>query len=525
MQRVLGKENGLTKSPKDKPIVVIGGGIGGLVSALEMASAGLQVILVEKEQKLGGKIRQIDCGGKGVDSGPTVFTMRWVFDGIFQNAGCQLEDVLHIDQLQILARHAWGPAERLDLYANREQSAQAIHDFAGAAEANRFMAFCQQASKLYCALEKPYMLSARPSMMGMMSDLGPMGSKALYEIGLFNDLWKSLSRYFKDPRIHQLFSRYATYCGSSPSQAPATLMLIADVEMQGVWAVQGGMVAITEAITKLAQAKGVQFITGMNCEEIMQSAGKVSGVRLSNDEVIATDNIIFNGDAMALQTGLLGLANQSASPVSQTTRSLSAITWSMFAKPKGFPLVRHNVFFNQDYASEFTDIFYRKRLPQNPTVYVCAQDQTDTHLTHPDGERMLCLVNAPAIGDLNQPSLSEIESCQEKAFSLLRHCGLDLSLEKAIVTRTSPQDFHRLFPATGGALYGQANHGWMDTFRRPAAQTTIPGLYLAGGSAHPGAGVPMAALSGRMAAATLMAHLGLIKRSGRVLISGGMSMH
>jgi hypothetical protein len=107
MQRVLGKENGLTKSPKDKPIVVIGGGIGGLVSALDMAIAGLQVILVEKEQKLGGKIRQIECAGKGVDSGPTVFTMRWVFDGIFQNAGCQLEDVLHIDQLQILARHAW----------------------------------------------------------------------------------------------------------------------------------------------------------------------------------------------------------------------------------------------------------------------------------------------------------------------------------------------------------------------------------------------------------------------------------
>ena len=525
MQRAPGRENSLIKTAKQKPIVVIGGGIGGLVSALDLASAGLEVIVVEKEQNLGGKIRQIDCGGKGVDSGPTVFTMRWVFDGIFQNAGCQLEDVLQIEQLKILARHTWGPTERLDLYANREQSAQAIRDFAGVDEANRFIDFCQQASKLYRALEKPYMLSARPSMMGMMSDLGPIGSKTLYEIGLFNDLWKSLSRYFKDPRIHQLFSRYATYCGSSPSQAPATLMLIAEVEMQGVWAVQGGMIAITEAITKLAKAKGVQFMTGMNCEEIMQSSGKVSGVRLSNGEIIATDNIIFNGDAMALQTGLLGQANQSASPVNQSTRSLSALTWSMLAKPKGFPLVRHNVFFNSDYASEFTDIFYRKRLPQNPTVYVCAQDQTDTHLPHSDGERILCLVNAPASGDRDQPTLSEIESCQEKAFSLLHRCGLALSLEEAIVTRTTPQDFHRLFPATGGALYGQANHGWMDTFRRPAAQTTIPGLYLAGGSAHPGAGVPMAALSGRMAAATLMAHLGLIKRSGRVLISGGMSMH
>ncbi len=525
MPRALGRENDLTKLPKSKPIVVIGGGIGGLVSALDLASTGLEVIVLEKEQALGGKIRQIQCAGKGVDSGPTVFTMRWVFDGIFQNAGCRLEDVLQIDQLKILARHAWSSTERLDLFANREQSAQAIHEFSGAAEANRFMDFCRQTSKLYRALEKPYMLSARPSMMGMMSDLGPVGSKTLYEIGLFNDLWKSLSRYFKDPRLHQLFARYATYCGSSPAQAPATLMLIADVEMQGVWAVKGGMIAITQAIAKLAESKGVQFMTGMNCAEIIQAQGKVSGVRLANGEIIETTAVIFNGDAMALQMGLLGSANQSASPINQNTRSLSAITWSMLAKPKGFPLVRHNVFFNQDYASEFNDIFYRKRLPQNPTVYICAQDQTDTHLSHPDGERLLCLVNAPATGDRNQPSLSEIESCQEKAFSLLHHCGLDLSLEDSIVTRTSPQDFHHLFPGTGGALYGQANHGWMDTFRRPAAQTSIPGLYLAGGSAHPGAGVPMAALSGRMAAATLMAHLGLIKRSGRVLISGGTSMH
>ena len=524
MQPGRGKEEHLPKSLGNQPVVVIGGGIGGLVSALELACAGLEVIVVEKEQNLGGKIRQINCAGHGVDSGPTVFTMRWVFDGIFANAGSQLEDVLKIEPLKILARHAWSKSERLDLFANRDESAKAIEDFAGAAEARRFIEFCEQTRKLYRALEKPYMLSQRPSMMGMMSDLGPTGSKALYEIGLFNDLWKSLGRYFKDPRLHQLFGRYATYCGSSPFQAPATLMLIADVEMQGVWAVQGGMIAITQALTDLARAKGVRFICGVNCDEITQHNRKVSGVRLSNGETIQTQAVIFNGDAMALQTGLLGEANRHASPITQTTRSLSAITWSMFAKPQGFPLIRHNVFFDSDYDSEFTDIFYRKRLPQKPTVYICAQDQTDHHLSHPDGERLLCLVNAPATGDHQQPTLSEIESCQEKSLSLLEHCGLNLSLADATVTRTTPQDFHRLFPATGGALYGQANHGWMDTFRRPAAQTAIPGLYLAGGSAHPGAGVPMAALSGRMAAATLMGHLGLTKRSGRVLISGGTSM-
>ncbi len=523
MPAVRGKEDDLLKALGNKPVVVIGGGIGGLVSALELASAGLEVILIEKEQRLGGKIRQIDCAGRGVDSGPTVFTMRWVFDGIFQNAGTQLEDVLQIERLKILARHAWSKTERLDLFADREQSANAIKDFAGPAEADRFIDFCAQTRKLYRALEKPYMLSQRPSMLGMMSDLGSAGSKALYEIGLFNDLWKSLGRYFKDPRLHQLFGRYATYCGSSPFQAPATLMLIADVEMQGVWAVNGGMIAIIHALANLAQSKGVTFIQGVCCEEIIQHHAQVSGVRLSNGETIHTQAVIFNGDAMALQTGLLGSANQHASAVTQSTRSLSAITWSMFAQPKDFPLLRHNVFFNQDYDSEFTDIFYHKRLPHNPTVYICAQDQTDTHHAHPAGERLLCLVNAPALGDRHQPTQSEIESCQDKSISLLERCGLNLNLAGTNVTRTTPQDFHRLFPATGGALYGQANHGWMDTFRRPAAQTAVAGLYLAGGSAHPGAGVPMAALSGRMAAATLMAHLGLIKKSGRVLISGGTS--
>ncbi|NDB09134.1 MAG: FAD-binding protein, partial [Burkholderiaceae bacterium] len=124
----------MPKSLGNQPVVVIGGGIGGLVSALELACAGLEVIVVEKEQNLGGKIRQINCAGHGVDSGPTVFTMRWVFDGIFANAGSQLEDVLKIEPLKILARHAWSKSERLDLFANRDESAKAIEDFAGAAE-------------------------------------------------------------------------------------------------------------------------------------------------------------------------------------------------------------------------------------------------------------------------------------------------------------------------------------------------------------------------------------------------------
>ena len=521
MPKAVGKEKRLSK---DLPIVVIGGGIGGLSSALDLASSGLEVIVIEKEHNLGGKIRQVFSAGQGIDSGPTVFTMRWVFDDLFEKAGSSLEQELNIDLLKVLARHAWSKDEKLDLFSNREKSAQAIARFSSTAEANRFHQFCDQIHALYRTLEKPYMLSQRPSFTSMMSDLGTAGSKVLMDIGLFSNLWKSLEKYFHDPRLQQLFARYATYCGSSPFQAPATLMLIAEVEMQGVWSVQGGMIALTQAISKLAEQKGVRFMKGVNCEEILQSAGKVSGVRLNNGDTIHCESLIFNGDVAALSAGLLGDANRSAIPsVKSKNRSLSALTWSMTAKTEGFPLLRHNVFFNTDYRSEFSDIFDYGRLPRRPTVYVCAQDQYDTAVQHDTPERLLCLVNAPALGDRQQPKQDEIEACKTQIFSLLERCGLNIQMQDAQVVQTSPTQFNQLFPATGGALYGQANHGWMETFKRPSALSSITGLYLAGGSVHPGAGVPMAALSGRMAAASLMAHLGLTKRSNRVLISGGIS--
>jgi 1-hydroxycarotenoid 3,4-desaturase len=197
------------------------------------------------------------------------------------------------------------------------------------------------------------------------------------------------------------------------------------------------------------------------------------------------------------------------------------------APTAGFDLQRHNVFVDADSANEFDDIFRARRLPQRGTVYLCAQDRGEGAAAPAPGarERMLLLVNAPADGDRNPFDAPETDPCQERAQALLRRCGLRLSLDDPQqVRRRTPADFARLFPGSGGALYGPATHGWMTLFRRPAAHTAVSGLFLAGGSVHPGPGVPMAAMSGRLAAATLMAHLDSTHRSSRVLISGGMSM-
>jgi 1-hydroxycarotenoid 3,4-desaturase len=210
-------------------------------------------------------------------------------------------------------------------------------------------------------------------------------------------------------------------------------------------------------------------------------------------------------------------------PMPRAARSLSAVTWSMVAETAGFPLAHHNVFFSGDYRAEFEAIFRHGRVPEQPTVYVCAQDRGDGVAAPAGAERLLVLVNAPPSGDVHTFPPPEIESCAERTFAQLERCGLNVRRRPEATTATSPADFERLFPGTGGALYGRAPHGWRASFQRPGARTRLPGLYLAGGSVHPGPGVPMAAMSGRLAAARLMADLASTFRSRATATPGGMS--
>lgn len=515
----------MTEALRTHRVLVVGAGIGGLVTALLLARRGLDVTVLERAAAPGGKMRRVTADGAPVDSGPTVFTMRWIFDQIFAAADSSVETCLELSPLDVLARHAWSAGERLDLFADVRCSTEAIGRFAGAAEARRFIRFCADARALYASLEGPYIRSAEPTFLHMVRDLGPGGLARLAALGPFATLWRVLGRYFHDARLRQLFGRYATYCGASPWSAPATLMLVAQVEMNGVWTVRGGMHAVACAIAGLAAARGARFRYGTECAEILVRNGRASGVRLRDGEVLAADSIVFNGDASALAQGLLGKAMRATVPaMPRRARSLSAITWSMRAPTSGFPLVYHNVFFPRDYAAEFRDIFAGGRLPGDPTVYVCAQDRVASAGPSPGGaERLLCLVNAPALGDRRAFERAEVEACERTSFALLERCGLCVERTSANTVVTTPADFHRLFPGTGGALYGRATHGWTALFRRASSTSRLPGLYLAGGSVHPGPGVPMAAMSGQLAAATLMAHLDSTSRSRRVVICGGTS--
>jgi 1-hydroxycarotenoid 3,4-desaturase len=506
--------------------LVVGSGVGGLAAAIALASQGMAVTVLERGSVPGGKLAPTLLAGQPQDAGPTVLTLRSVFDALFDLAGQRLDDHLQLTPLATLARHAWPDGSRLDLHADLEAACAAMGEFGSARAARDYRAFCARSQAMHAVLDAPYMRSQRPNPLSLAWRCGLAGLPALLRISPFQTLWNELAGSFEDVRLRQLFARYATYGGSSPLAAPATLMLIAHVERSGVWTVAGGMHRLAQALVRLARSLGVQFLLDAEVTGLTLTQGTVAGLRWrgpgqADATPLAARAVVFNGDVAALADGLLGEpARRAVPPQPLQQRSFSALTWDLRARVQDFPLLHHTVFFSADYPAEFDDLVTRRQLPRQPTVYVCAHERLGEAGLPPGGdadEGLLCLVNAPAgrPGDPHCHALSdkEIAACETRTFHHLAALGLSLAPSPSAWQRCAPSHWAARFPATGGGLYGQATHGWQASFSRPAARSRLPGLYLAGGSTHPGAGLPMAALSGLLAAQQILAD-----RAGRTSI-------
>jgi 1-hydroxycarotenoid 3,4-desaturase len=497
--------------------VVIGAGVGGLAAALRLAHAGLSVTVVDMGDGPGGKMRTRDSMAGPIDIGPTVMTLKRVFETLFSDVGARLSDHVTLIPDEVLARHHWRDGSTLDLFHDPEASARAVRAFAGAEGEKQFCRFSDRAKRLYDAFEAPVMQAAKPS-------LPALTTHVLKNPGLIpamapgRTLAATLGANFTDPRLQQLFGRYATYVGGSPYRSPAVLGLIWQSEANGVWRVEGGMNRLARAICQLAQDKGATFRFRSKAARIEQQAGRVSAVHLDDGSRLPADLIVFNGDPKALVAGHLGHGPTAAIPrKSVADRSLSAFVWGFAAEPAGVDLAHHNVFFCADPKREFEDLA-AGRMPEDGTLYVCAQDRGGAPPTGP--ERFEIILNGPP----GHPSTPEdAYTCRTRTFETLARMGLRFSPTPDITALTMPGDFDRAFPGSDGSLYGLSPHGMMATFQRPTARTRLKGLYLAGGGAHPGAGIPMACLSGSHAAAAILSDLASISTSRPMATPGGMS--
>ncbi|MEP6924699.1 MAG: phytoene desaturase family protein [Pyrinomonadaceae bacterium] len=484
-----------------KKVVIIGAGLGGLSAAIRLAANGFAVTILEKNDLVGGKVNFVRSNGYSFDTGASLLTMPHVLEELFKAANRKIEDYLELVNLDPICRYFWSDGSIFDASQNLERTAREIakiepRDVAG------FHRFLADSRRKYEIAEKTFLAHALNDLPKL---LRPKYARDLLAISSLRTLDSHVRRYFKSPKLQQLFNRFATYNGSSPYQVPATFALIPFVEFGlGAWYVRGGIYQIPQALAKLAIELGVEIRTNADVEQILVESKCAAGVRLKNGEIIDCDFIVANSDAVETYRNLI----QEDSRQSFSDKKLDKIEPScsgfvlLLGTKKEFPsLAHHNIFFSDDYRAEFDALFKEKRPAKNPTVYVCATSRTDKTQSPENCENLFVLVNAPYTSSQTDWQ-TEAKPYRNLVIKKLESFGLQ-DLEDSIEFEQiiTPADFETKYRANHGSIYGVSSNGILSAFLRPPNQSRdVKNLFFAGGATHPGGGMPLVMLSGKMAA-------------------------
>jgi len=479
--------------------VIVGGGLAGLAVALRLRAAGWKVTVCDNGHAFGGKMNRWQKSGFCFDTGPTLLTMPGVLRDLFAHLGTRLEDHLQLKRLDPHAEYVFPDGSRLTVPADWEQWLETIKDLAPADAAG--------AMRLHKLGEQIYLLSQDTFFRNHpLTPLRLPPARALRHLPIrhgWGNYAATVQRFIHDPRLRRIYLRYPTYVGSSPYLCPATLLVIPYLEHAfGCWYVVGGMYRIVESLVELACQKGVELVSQVQVQRIEHDHRRVCGVRLHDGTGLPADAVVFNGDAAELP-GLLGR------PVRPKPgdRSLSGFVVLLGVRERPAGLRHHTVFFSEDYRSEFDDLFGRRRFPASPTVYVNAPN--DPALAPPGGQTLFLMANAP--GGSSGWDEATAAAARRRVFQRLRQAGLpDLETMAVVADVWHPGRFEQRYLAPGGSIYGDNSHGWRRAFLRPPNRSPhLRGLYCAGGSFHPGGGVPMVLLSAEITAALVLEREGV----------------
>jgi phytoene desaturase len=493
----------MSKAVSDK-VLVIGAGMGGLSAAIHLALAGKKVVVYEQNEQVGGKMAEIHQGGYRWDSGPSVITMRSVFEDLFSLAGRQLGDYLELLPVEPLTRYFYPDGTVLDASQHVKRmlpQIQAIEpqDVAG------YQQFLAYAARLY-HIVSPVFIYDQPPRLRSLLKVSPMN---MLRVDGLRTMHKAISHHVRSPQLQQLLGRFATYVGASPYHAPATLNVIAHVELnQGVWYPQGGVYRLAQAFSRLAQELGVEIHTACRVQAINTSDRQVKGVVLANGDFLPASAVVANVDVATVYEKLLPPSVISANRKKSllcAEPSCSAFILMLGVGAEHPQLTHHNIFFSTDYRLEFEQIFQQGIPPSDPTIYVAISAKSTPQDAPAGGENWFVLVNAPARGP-DWDWITESVAYRDRVLALLAKRGFDIRQQIQQEKVLTPLDIEHLTGARRGALYGASSNDRWAAFRRPHNRhKEVQGLYFAGGSTHPGGGVPMVTLSGKVASQLLLA--------------------
>jgi diapolycopene oxygenase len=498
-------------SAADHPVGIIGGGLGGLAAACTLAARGHRVVLFEANAWLGGKAAQLREAGFRFDMGPTILTLPGVLRRIFAEAGRNLDDYLQLVRLDPQWRCFFDGGSALDLRPNLADMQRELSRFGAADQViGRYGDFLAYAKELHEISDRFFFWKSIGGVRDMMAPGSSFNLQTLREVmtmRMGSSVASTVRRYIGDPRVAQLIDHFCQYVGSSPMASPAVLCGIANMQTQeGVWYPMGGTRAVPEALAKLAGELGVQLVNGAEVRQINHDAGKVTGVTLADGSEHALSAVVSNMDAVRTYRELIG--GKIGRRFARSRRfepACSGVVLYLGLNKRYEQLAHHNFVFSSDPHEEF-DAIYRRGVPApDPTAYLAAPAITDPAVAPPGGEALYILVHTPYLRpgqDWKQMLPAYRQVILDK---LKRTAGMEDLEDRIVVERAlTPQDIHDRYRVLDGAIYGIASHGkFFGAFKPANHRPELKGLYLAGGAAHPGPGMPMVLMSGWIAADSL----------------------
>ena len=483
--------------------IVIGAGIGGLSAAIRLQIAGHQITILEKNAQAGGKMSEISRDGFRWDTGPSVITMRHVFEELFAAAGRRMEDYLTFLPVDPLTRYFYADGMQLDASSDLTRMAEQIAQF-DERDVEGYLAYLAYAARIHRVTGPVFIYDQPPTL----ASFARVPVQDWLKADPLRTMQGAIRHYVKSPYLRQLLGRFATYVGGSPYLAPATLNVIAHVELTGgVWYPQGGIYSIAQALEKLALELGVTIRYQTPVRQIIVKDGEAHGVILADGETMAARAIIANADVTSSLNHLLPantIPSAKLRRLSDYEPSCSGFILLLGVKGQDERLAHHNIFFSPDYESEFEAIFQTMLPSQDPTIYLAITSKTDAGHAPEGHENWFILVNAPALSDKFDWQ-EEAPAYRERVLRKLAERGYDVRDRIVSETMLTPLDLESMTGAWRGALYGPSANKKFTAFLRPHNRNAdIRGLYFAGGTTHPGGGVPMVVLSGRVAASMVL---------------------
>jgi phytoene desaturase len=491
-------------------VVVVGAGMGGLAAAARLATAGHSVVVCEQSPTVGGKVGRFSRDGFSFDTGPSLLTLPAVYRDLFRKTGGPLERVVDLVEVDPACRYrlpptGTHPATWLDLpNASRAGRRRAFDAVLGPGTGEDWERLMERGQAIWQATRGPFLESAVD------------GGRDLVRLARrWGDVrtvapWQTLRglgrQHLRDPRQRLLLDRYATYTGSDPRRAPAALAVVPYIEQTfGAWYVRGGLRQLALALLERAVERGVTVRTGQPVVQVLVEGGRASGVRLASGERLAADVVVANADAAHVYGQLLPDSTAGATRVARrrlrrAPPSLSGFTLLLALRGRTRGLAHHTVLFAEDYDAEFDAVFGRSPRPvDDPTVYVSAPD--DPALRPDDAhESWFVLVNAPQQGPVDWAAPGVADAYADRVLAVLAARGLDVRDRLLWREVRTPADLAAETGAPGGRIYGSSSNGAAAAFLRPANRSPVPGLFLVGGSTHPGGGLPLVGLSAAIVA-------------------------